>query len=424
MLHRVKCQSKLACPTLVAVLFVAGVACSAGHDEDETGVRSQALTKDDFPEDAPDELIIDGRLYVREFNLSDDELRELKDPELWKLPTTLDKMAQLVREYIRHPIYGAYVEAEPNYSLARIELGIDPPPLSLRSAVPADTPLPDVIEKKVSTNGDQRAVVAGTTGLSAIGLYEAGGSGVLIGSGRLYTAGHVLYNNPGVSGTDGWECRSGPADPSGVCASAGQSRWSFGGKINNPGPNETWNFVQSQVGCGIEAVKSSWASMPANTQISNRIPLDYGRVRNLENCLGSSVDGLPWWVASQADLRSHSLNAFGYPFLVPCPAGSSGVNSDCPNGTNQLRTNGAVPPITAGSVFVGVPVSDNAVVATAGYIKSNKVDTSTNMSGGPLVAFDDSTWWVVGVVVAGDPNNFAETWYNQLTSGIVTWLYQ
>lgn len=184
------------------------------------------------------------------------------------------------------------------------------------------------------------------------------------------------------------------------------------------------NFVQFQVGCGIAGVTSGWVNMPLGTSINSHVPLDYGRVRNLENCLGSQVGGLPWWIASQADLRSHSLNAFGYPYLVPCPASSSGVNSDCPSGTNQLRNNGASAPVTAGSVFVGIPVSDTSVIVATGSIKSSQVDTSTNMSGGPLVAFDNSTWWVVGVVSAGSPSVFAETWYNRVNSTVVNFIYQ
>lgn len=90
------------------------------------GRRSREATPRD------DDTTLHGGLTSVTSSLSDDELEQLKNPELWQPPETLDKVAQLVRSYLRHPEYGEYVEAEPNYELARIKLGIDPSPYGSR----------------------------------------------------------------------------------------------------------------------------------------------------------------------------------------------------------------------------------------------------------------------------------------------------
>lgn len=318
------------------------------------------------------------------------------------------------------------MEAEPNYALARISLGIDPTPFGLRGAVPEPAAFPEMVEKRISTNGDQRAVVASNIAspANAIALYESGGSGVSVGSGRIYTAGHVLYNNAKMGGTDGWWCEdasTSTANPS--CPSPRrQPRWRFGGKITNPGPSETWNFVGPWVNCGIKGIPSAWRFLPASASGTQFAAADYG-FADFSNCVPAGVGGLPWWTASQADLRSHSLNVFGYPTRLNCPALSVGTLGDCPGGTSQVRPGAVAFPYTAGSVIVNTPVSDTGVIATGGYILATKLDTSAGDSGGPILAFDASQWWVVGVSSIDFSDSAGTDGFNHLTSTIVNFIY-
>lgn len=68
-----------------SVLLSHVLACSAGddgsYDDEGPESRSQLLTEgsttDDLPVNAPRELLLRGRLYVRESSLSEDELQQM-----------------------------------------------------------------------------------------------------------------------------------------------------------------------------------------------------------------------------------------------------------------------------------------------------------------------------------------------------------
>ncbi|HKY38444.1 MAG TPA: hypothetical protein VJN18_21020 [Polyangiaceae bacterium] len=107
-------------------------------------------------------------------------------------------MAQLLRAYVAHVQYGEYVEAEPNYRLARISLGLEKGGASMGGQEPADS---GVVDKSITADGDQRAKAPfpNSNPGNAYALFEAGGSGTMVGW-RVYTAGHVLYNNDTLQG--------------------------------------------------------------------------------------------------------------------------------------------------------------------------------------------------------------------------------
>jgi hypothetical protein len=241
--------------------------------------------------------------------------------------------------------------------------------------------------------------------------------------GRVYSAGHVIYNNAGAAGADGWYCKDGVARAS--CAATGFSRWRFGGIIKtvNGVDQETW--ASNWAICGFVNVPSGWVNLPANATGTQRARWDYS-VQNLDGCVPAGAGNVGWWTTDQATLRTHMIYEGGYAQLQPCPALSIGTFTDCPAGTNQLRSNTPGSAFSAGSLFwTSGGSSDPALIATGGYIQSSKLDVTKGQSGGALIAFDTPTnaWWAVGTTSNGSAGQSSAN-YNHLTSEVVTFLYQ
>lgn len=168
--------------------------------------------------DRPEELVVNGVRFVRADFLNENELAELRDPSLCEEPQTLDKLATNLRKRTLHMKHAAYIEAEPNYELARISLGLDAP-----HSVELQGGGSSAREGRVITaNGDQRATAEGSSTESAVAMFETSGSGSWVSSDdvfSIYTAGHVVYNNAVSAGDDGWYCRDGsPEATLGNCA--------------------------------------------------------------------------------------------------------------------------------------------------------------------------------------------------------------
>jgi len=368
----------------------------------------------------PLELVVHGKRYLKVSSLSEAQQAELKDPSLWKGEETVDKLAQLLRAYMAHTQYGEYVEAEPNYKLARISLGLEGGDRPTRGG--QNLPAPEVMDKSVTADGDQRAKTAfpNTNPSNAYALYEAGGSGTMVG-GRVYSAGHIIYNNAADPGTDGWKCKDGSARAS--CAVPGYSRWRFGGVINTVNGVETQTWASDWAVCGFVSVPNGWVNLASNASGTQKARWDYS-VQNLDGCVPAGAGNVGWWVTDQATLRTRNLFEGGYAQLQPCPALAVGNSTDCPSGVNQLRSNTPGSAYSGGSLFwTNGGASDPALVATGGYIQSSKMDITFGQSGGGLIALDGGSWWAVGTTCNGSANQ-SSTNYNQMTWEVEGFLYQ
>jgi V8-like Glu-specific endopeptidase len=411
-----------------AALIASSCASANEGDADSDIGRSFALL-----ENRPAELVIGAQRFVPEEALSAGELKELKDPSLWEPPETVDKLAQLLREYVLDPKFGPYVEAEPNYQLARISLGLEKSRFADRT-VPAK-PSDDTVEKTISTDGDQRVKVTTPTNNpgSAIGMIESGGSGVNLafagagGSGsRVYTAGHVLYNNPRLGGPQGWICADSSAHVLGCNGRTPPTylgRFRFGGKMTNSTTTWAGGFPTCTV---LRGVPSGWRNMPLGTTLEVLARWDYGRVV-MDGCVPSGTGALGWWVSTQPELRGALITAFGYPLRSHCPALSNGSPSDCDNNGNPwTEVFPSSPPYTDGSVFVSASVTDGALTQTNGYIKTRKVDTTNGNSGGPITAWDSATsaWYVVGVDSSHNDDGLGTNYFNSATWEVVNYVLQ
>ncbi len=376
--------------------------------------------------EAPAELVLGGRRYVRVSALSDAELAAMKDPALWQGPATVEKLAQLVRSWISHEEYGDYVEAEPNRELARISLGLDPSPFGVRGG---NEPLPNegLVEKTITANGDQRTIATVTNGNpgNAYAMNEAGGTGTRV-AGRIYTAAHVVYRNAVVGSPLGWLCRNQTTSPIGAehCFSAGNPRWRFGGKITVSGGVETQTWATSSwIVCGYKKVPNGWVNAPADMAKTTLARWDYA-LSNLDSCIPAGAGSVGWWTIDQATLQWLTTYQGGYPYRMPCQAGSVGAEGYC-WGPIQLRSN---PPglkyWTGGSLFwTSGGAADPNLVLRDGYIQSSKLDTTTGQSGGSLIALDGGAWWSVGAVSNSTDGTFF-TNYNALTPEVVNFLFQ
>ncbi|MFZ5895698.1 MAG: hypothetical protein ACOY0T_31870 [Myxococcota bacterium] len=379
---------------------------------------------------APSELVINGRRYVRMSALSQAELDAMKDPALWEPPETVEKLEQLLRGWISHYKYGDYVEAEPNRELARISLGLDPSPRGLQGGNEAPPDGVRLVEKTITSNGDQRTVAVSTTTNpgNAYALSESGGTGTMVGW-RIYTAGHVIYNNVAVPGTDGWTCRDNSTTPFGTepsCSTAGHPRWRFGGKITVSNGVETQTWATPWVLCGFKNVPTGWRNLPSGSSGTTLARWDYG-VQNLDGCIPSGAGNVGWWTIDQATLRLRTTFQGGYPALQPCPAGAIGNStgsSDCPGGSVRLRPNTSTRPYTGGTLYwTSGGSSDPNLILTGGYIQSSKFDVTAGHSGGSIIALDGSQWWSVGCASNTALGQF-NTNYNAMTSEVVNFLYQ
>jgi len=381
-------------------------------------------------EQAPAELIVNGRRYVRESSLSEAERAAIKDPALWEGPETVEKLEQLLRMYISHYKYGDYIEAEPNTKLARISLGLDPSPVGERGGDVAAPEQP--VEKSITANGDQRTVAVSTTTNpgNAYALSESGGTGTMVGW-RIYTAGHVIFNNIAVPGTDGWTCRNNSTTPFGTepsCSAAGHPRWRFGGKITVSGGVETQTWATPWTLCGYKSVPAGWRNLPAGQSGTTWARWDYG-FQNLDGCIPAGAGNVGWWTIDQATLRTSTTFQGGYPALQPCPAGAVGNSTaagDCPGGSVRLRPNTSTRPYTGGTLYwTSGGSSDPNLILTGGYIQSSKFDVTAGHSGGSIIAWDPGTsaYWSVGNAsnTAGGQSN---TNYNALTTEVVNFIYQ
>ncbi len=406
-------------------------ACASANDDDDDPVIGQASAHLDV---GPNDLVIENRRFVREDTLTAEELKELQDPALWSPPETVEKLAQLLRAYVLDPKYGPYVEAEPNYELARISLGLAKSPFSDRAA--SKRPSDGTVEKTVSSNGDQRAEVVAPTQNpgSAIAMSEYSGSGVNLafagagGAGsRIYTAGHVLYNNAKVPGANGWNCANGSSNASGCSSPTWNARFRFGGRVNTATVPATPTWAGGFVGCGTMSVPNGWVNMASSASIETLARYDYGRV-NMDACVPAGTSAMGWWVSTQAELRPTPITAWGYPLLRGCPALANGVESGSDCGLfpiTEVLTIGSRP-FTGGTVIVGEPVTDTALTQTNGYIKTRKVDTTAGNSGGPLGAWDTATsnWYVVGVDSAHNDDGLGTNYFNSLTWEVVNFVLQ
>lgn len=391
---------------MTGLLVLLGSGCATGGPE-----QGDAITADQ----GPDELELNGHHYVRRWMLSELEVAEMTDPALWQPPETVDKLAQLLRGNIVHAEYGEYVEAEPNYALARISLGqagalkADSEPLNPEDAVAVKT---------ISTDGDGRTKIGFTNQLSlppfASALFESGGTGTMV-NWRVYTAAHVLFNNPIIGGLDGWNCRNGTKDPSGACTAAGQPRWRFGGEIVNGTPT----FTTSWLLCGYKNVSTGWAGLPSNSTSETMARWDYG-FQNLDGCIPSTgVSSVGSWGPSQSTLRTLSLYSYGYPGLYKCPALTGGLPGDCPvaaggQGIIQLLPDFVTRPYTGASLFRTSATNDTALVQTGGYIKTGKLDFTVGQSGASLLVVSNGSWFAVGA----NSNTVVGTsfsWFNYMT---------
>lgn len=398
----------------IAISVAVAFGCSGSTPENS----SDGLILEESDHEGPAELVLGGKRYLRLSSLTQRQTEELSDPELWEQPETLDKLAQLLRAYVGHPQYGAYVEAEPNYELARVSLGRD-------AAAPAKSPplaASRFSVKTISPNGDQRVKAPAPTGYPsyAFALFEGGGSGTNLGD-RIYTAAHVLYNNAFVPGANGWRCANGF---SGSCGTNNIGRWRFGGRIDvdsNGVETQTWASGWSGT-CGVFAVTNAWINLPTSSSGTTVARWDYG-LKVLSGCMPTGAGGVGWWTTNQATLRGLQMWEGGYPGLFPCPALAIGTPTDCPNGTSQLRTAG-LSLNSAGSLFWTSAGVDSTLVATGGYMQSTKMDITPGQSGGGVIVFDpsDGFYWVVGTtsnsVLGQTGNNF-----NHLTSEVQGFLY-
>jgi hypothetical protein len=405
----------------VAIFASMQVGCSGSTDTAESVIAPNSTSS------APAELVIAGHRYVRLSAISDVEQAAMKDPALWEQPETVEKLSQLLRGWISDYKYGDYVEAEPNVELARISLGLEQSPHGLRGGDEAPANGAPLVEKSITADGDQRAVSFSSTVSpdNAFALFESGGTGTMVG-GRVYTAGHVIFNNTAVPGTDGWTCKNNTTTPFGTepsCSAAGHPRWRFGGKISTSG-TQTW--ATDWVLCGSKNVPNGWVNLPASSSGTAIARWDYA-VQHLDGCIPAGAGNVGWWIIDQATLRLRSTFQGGYPALQPCPAGAVGNSTaagDCPGGSVRLRPDTSTRPYTGGSLYWSSGgSSDPNVIVTGGYIQSSKLDVTAGDSGGSVIAFDSSAWWSVGCAsnTAGGQSN---TNYNNLTQEVVNFLYQ
>jgi len=414
-------KNSLGCSAIVVAFSLFG--CGGTPDVAESAGEPGAVAA------APAELIIGGQRYVRVSALSEAELEAMKDPQLWELPETEDKLAQLLRGWVSHAEYGDYVEAEPNRALARISLGLDPSPFGERGGQEPPASGPHSKPQSITADGDQRfAGITTANPGNAYALSESGGTGTMVGW-RIYTAGHVIYNNSVVPGTDGWTCRNNSTTPFGTepsCSAAGHPRWRFGGRITVSGGVETQTWATPWVLCGFKNVPTGWRNLPSNASGTTLARWDYA-VQNLDGCIPAGAGNVGWWTIDQATLRTRSTYQGGYPALQPCPAGAVGNSTaagDCPGGTVRLRPNTSTRPYTGGTLYyTSGGSSDPNVILTGGYIQSSKLDVTAGHSGGSVIALDGSQWWSVGCAsnTAGGQSN---TNYNAMTTEVVNFLYQ
>jgi hypothetical protein len=421
----------------VALALSVTSACGSGggQADDHTGTVEQALAEAEL---GPEELIIDSRRYVRQSSLSKEELEALKDPKLWELPETEDKLAQLLRAHISHSKYGDYIEAEPNYRLARISLGIEESPTPLQGAAEPPEVRPTstaddvdnvevgVISKSISSNGDGRLLALVTDiPYSAVAMSESGGGGAML-DWRIYTAAHVVYNNALAAGADGWICRNGSTDagnPS--CVTPGHPRWRFGGRVVSGSP--TW--ITGWILCGYKNVTNGWINLPANASGTTRARWDYA-FQNLDGCLPNNTGSNGWWILNQATLRQRTITQAGYPVLFTCPALSLGSTNNAAGNCPQSGSQGVVQtlpgigtrPYTGGTEYLTTAFDANVVV-TGGYIQSSLLDVTSGQSGGPVLAPDQNGIYIVGAA-ANTSQGSAVTNFNHLTNEVFNFLHQ
>jgi hypothetical protein len=364
------------------------------------------------------ELIIRGRRYVLRSTLSKEELAKMSDPALWEAPETVDKLAQLLRGNISHE-YGDYVEAEPNYELARVSLGLDEPRGGARGGPPSalDGQAPPVVEKGIMGTDDRFGPVVGpNTVEAAYGMNEASGTGTMVGWDHwtVYTAGHVMYSNATIAGTPGWRCRNGSTSTaSPPCPSPQLSpRWRFGGN---------W------LGCGYKNVPTGWRNLPSNASTLTKTRWDYA-YQNLEGCIPAGVGAVGWWVIDQATLRTVNFIQGGFPAFYTCPANSAGISNapsgDCPlngagQGVAQLAPSSGFP-LTGGTFFWTNFAFEPSVTVSGGAIVSTTTDITTGHSGGGVVVFDSGTWAIGNASRVTTSANY----FNHLTYEVRDFIFQ
>jgi hypothetical protein len=410
--------------SVVAATALLMFGCGTADEEAETAAPYTAELGE-----APPELVLGGRRYVRLELLSEADREELRNPGLWEKSNEIDNLAQLLRGVVIHMKHGQYIEAEPNVALARISLGLDRSPLPPQAGLIA----PDgarIESKSVTADGDQRSRGNSTSWPSnAYALSESGGTGTMVGW-RIYTAGHVIFNNSVVAGVNGWLCRDNSTTPLGTepsCSAAGHPAWRFGGRLTVSGGVETQTWATPWALCGYKNVPVGWINLPSTASSETLARWDYG-FQNLDGCIPAGTGNLGWWVTDQATLRLTTIWQAGYALLFACPAlalGGSTASTDCPGGTVQLRPVTATRPFTGGSLFWTNGGTDANLVVTGGYIQSSRMDATSGHSGGAVIAWDSgtSTYWAVGTAsnTAGGQSN---TNYNHLTSEVLNFIYQ
>jgi hypothetical protein len=398
--------------TVLPAFLLLGSGCAAAVD----GTSQDDIDGSETVVAQPSELLIGGRRFVPVSSLTESELKVLHDPQLWQPPQTVEKLATNLRRHMLHMEHGEYVEAEPNFELARISLGLQPSPIEGDQGGGSEPNIGRVI----TSDGDQR--FTGCTNCypgTAVAMFESGGSGAMISRNSdfaVYTAGHVVYNNANETGSDGWYCQNGTKQAN-LANCSPHARWAFGG---NGG---TWfrNFTI----CGFRFVPNGWANMPAGTSTTGAVRWDYA-VQNLEGCV-SGTGALGWSQWGDNDLNSTTLFSSGYPTYFTCPANTSGVSNaaggDCAasgsQGVVQLVPTNLSRPFTAGNLFFSN--AGSKVGHGTGFWNMN-LDSTTGMSGGSAMYSSNGVWVSVGVVSRGSSSG--RTYYNRMTTEVINFIFQ
>lgn len=281
-----------------------------------------------------------------------------------------------------------------------------------------------VVEKTIFGT-DTRLQVTSFIGINMVtGMYESGGTGTAVSGTKnvIYTAGHVLFNNPTMAGTDGWYCENNStstASPS--CPSPrSQPRWRFGGQIVSG--TATWQTAW--VRCGSKNTQIGWRNLAAGSSATVAARWDYG-VHDLSTCWPSNVGTVGWWVIPQATLRSGNIYQQGYPARFTCPGGSLGLIGDCPTngagqGVVQLLPTETTRPYTGGNQFASAVSDPNATVG-AGYITTNQLDSTVGHSGGALLKNGGGVWYAVGT---NSRSTSTLDYYNAMTAEVQGFIFQ
>lgn len=395
----------------------------------------------------PEEIVLKGRRYIRHDLVSTEQWQIMSDPQNLvdvqgadadTSPTSqeatgektrdADKIRKLAIQLMDHAHneLDYYVEAEPNLELAeRIlypgpnDASVDRPASDESAGEHLKELFPDApsLQDKGIIGSDNRAVETcpGCAPGSYVGFYEAGGGGTVIAPQVVYTAAHVLYDNSTTpSAATGWKCADGSADT--TLASP------YTTPCNGPGEARAkWRFVTGLQTCGRTShVTNIWIS-----GTSGGVPLssngwllakeDYAVV---DLACSPNVGYMGLIIQSYGITELFKAYTAGYPYLYPCPAGSTGEFSDCPSGTLQY-TPGFRPYVSAVLYWTPLtnyfPGDQQSSRTWRGYM-----DIAEGQSGGPIT---DGAARILGVASnvdsfgGGNVNRF-----NRLDATVYNWM--